>query len=71
MTESFNNEQVIDLLTEMLNSLNRLERIEEENFKVLKAVDWKLWEIYKITKSVAHDQNIEVFEPSELDRIVR
>lgn len=71
MSEELNNSEVIDLLREMADCVARLEKIEEENFKILKATDWKLWEIYKITKSVAHHQDIEVYEPSELDRIIR
>lgn len=71
MSEDLSNSEVIDLLREMVDSLARLEKIEEENYKILKASDWKLWEIYKISKSVAHNQDVEVYEPSELDRIVR
>lgn len=71
MSEELNNSEVIDLLREMADSLARLEKIEEETCKILKATDWKLWEIYKITNSVAHNQDVEVYEPDELDRIIR
>ena len=58
------NERLLETLTELQEESVEIAR---DNHQLLKAIDWKLWEIFKIVKSYADANNIEIKEPFAID----
>lgn len=58
------NERLLETLTELQEESIEIAR---DNHQLLKAIDWKLWEIFKIVKSYADANNIEIKEPFAID----
>lgn len=64
MSDNEKTERLLETLIELQEESVELAR---DNHQLLKAIDWKLWEIFKIAKSFADANNIEIKEPFEVD----
>lgn len=64
MLDNEKNERLLETLTELQEESIEIAR---DNHQLLKAIDWKLWEIFKIVKSYADANNIEIKEPFAID----
>jgi len=70
MTQSSNDRdrELVGILDSIESHIKELVKITKENNEVLKTMDWKLWEQMKVLKSQAYADNLEIFEPQELDK---
>ena len=62
-----NNEKIEKLLESLVEVEEENLELNKENHQLLKAIDWKLWEIFKIAHSFARSQNLTVTEPFPVD----
>lgn len=62
-----NDEKIEQLLTMLTELQEESTDLAKDNHQLLKSIDWKLWEIFKIAKSFAAANDIEIKEPFSID----